>query len=138
VHVFAHSQGGMVGSHLALEGEYRVETLVGFGNPLAADVGGETLSVDVRHSDDPVAALAAGGHNGAVGAPGSMVIERVAHPVAGLDDVTMPAHHMSSYAETAALIDASPDPRVGSLHAVFDELNEAVSVEVTEYSAKRG
>ena len=41
----------------------------------------------VRHSDDPVAALAGGGHNAAVGAPGSFVAERVADTDVGLTDI---------------------------------------------------
>ncbi|MCP2638255.1 hypothetical protein K0817_017005 [Microbacterium sp. HD4P20] len=138
VHAFGHSQGAMIGSHLALEGEYDTRTLVTFGNPVAADVGAGTLSVTLRHTDDPVAALAGGGHNAAVGAPGSFVAERVAHTDIGLSDADVPAHRMVIYADTAAMVDASTDPRVGELRAVFDQLAEAESVEVTEYAATRG
>ena len=138
VHVFGLSQGAMIGAHLALEGEYDTKTLVTFGSPVAADVGDGTLSVTVRHTDDPITALAGGGHNAAVGAPGSIVVERVSHPATGMDDARLPSHHMSAYAETAALIDASSDPRVDGLRSVLDELNDAESIEVTEYSATRG
>ena len=138
VHAFGHSQGAMIGSHLALEGEFDTRTLVTFGNPVAADVGTGTLSVTLRHTDDPVAALAGGGHNAAVGAPGSFVAERVAHTESGLADADVPAHRMTAYAETAAMVDASSDPRVGELQAVFDQLATAESVQVTEYAATRG
>lgn len=138
VHVFGHSQGAMIGSRLAIEGEYDAKTLVTFGSPVEADVGPETLSVVVRHSDDPVAALAGGGHMGSVGAPGSIVVERVYDPAAGAQDVPVPAHRLVNYAETAALIDASADPRVGALRETFAELDAAVSVEATEYAATRG
>lgn len=138
VHLFGFSQGAMIGSHLALEGGYDARTLVSFGSPVEADVGPGTLSVSVRHTDDPVAALAGGGHAQAVGAPGSFVAEHVSDPDADLDDVKLPAHRLTAYAETAALVDASPDPRVDRLRDVFDELARAEAVEVTEYAATRG
>lgn len=138
VHAFGHSQGAMIGSHLALDGEYDTRTLVTFGSPVAADVGTGTLSVTLRHTDDPVAALAGGGHNAAVGAPGSFVVERVADTGVGLADVAVPGHRMTAYAETAALVDASTDPRVGELRAVFDQLANAESVEISEYAVTRG
>ena len=137
VHTAAHSQAAMVTSHLALEGTYDVRTVMTFGSPVHADVGDDVLAVTVRHTDDPVAALSGGGHAQAVGAPGSVVVERSADPDAGIDDLTMPAHHMSAYAETAALIDQSGDPRVDGVHDLVDALAEADGVEVFEYTAHR-
>lgn len=137
VHAFGHSQGAMIAAHLALESEYDTRTLVSFGSPVSADVGPGTLSVTLRHTDDPVAALAGGGHLAAVGAPGSFIAERVAHIETGTSDASVPAHRMVSYAETAALVDASSDPRVGELNAVWEQLSLAESVEVTEYAATR-
>lgn len=137
VHVFGYSQGAMIGAHLALESEYDTRTLVSIGSPVSAEVGAGTLSVTLRHTDDPVAALAGGGHVAAVGAPGSIVVERVADTATGVGDIAVPGHQMTAYAETAALVDASPDPRVDELRGVFDQLASAESVEVTEYSARR-
>lgn len=137
VHAFGHSQGAMITAHLALEGGYDTRTHVTFGSPVEADVGPTTLSVGVRHTDDPVAALAGGGSMAPVGAAGSFVVEREADPVSGIQDVKLPAHHITAYAETAALVDASTDPRVDELRAVFAELDGAVAVEVTEYGASR-
>ncbi|WP_374976214.1 hypothetical protein ACEYYH_20990 [Microbacterium trichothecenolyticum] len=138
VHVFGFSQGAMIGAHLALEGDYDTRTLVSIGSPVDADVGSGTLSVTLRHTDDPVAGLAVGGHAAAVGAPGSFVAERVFDPDAGTDEPRLPAHRLTAYAETAALVDASADPRVGALRDVLAELSRADSVEVTEYAATRG
>ncbi|GAA5195470.1 hypothetical protein [Microbacterium jejuense] len=138
LHVVGFSQGGMIGAHLALEGDYDVQTLVSLGSPVDADVGSGTLSVSVRHSDDAVVALAGGGHGEAVGAPGSFVAERVYDPSSGLADATLPAHRLTAYVETAALVDASGDPRVAGVQAVFDGLGQAPKVEVTEYAAQRG
>ncbi|MDR7184093.1 hypothetical protein J2X85_001116 [Microbacterium trichothecenolyticum] len=138
VHLFGFSQGAMIAGHLALEGGYETQTLVSIGSSVDTDVGSGTLSVTLRHTDDPVAGLAGGGHAEAVGAPGSFVAERVFDPDVGTDEPTLPAHRLSAYAETAALVDASPDPRVDALRGVFAELARAESVEVTEYAATRG
>ncbi|KAA9154119.1 hypothetical protein F6B41_12590 [Microbacterium lushaniae] len=137
VHAFGHSQGAMVIERLALEGPYDTRTLVSFGAPVQADVGRDTLAVTVRHTDDPIAALQGGGHPGSVGAPGSFVVERTADPMPGLHDATLPAHHMSAYAETAALVDGSDDPRAQGLSSVFDGLARAETAVAREYSAER-
>ncbi|WJL94290.1 hypothetical protein QSU92_09795 [Microbacterium sp. ET2] len=137
VHAFGHSQGAMIAAHLALEGPYDMATMVSFGSPVEADVGAETLAVAIRHSDDPISMLAGGGHETAVGAPGSFTAEREAHADSGVVDATVPAHSMRSYAESAALVDASGDPRVSTVHEVFARLGRADAVAVTEYAASR-
>ena len=137
VHAFGHSQGAMIVTHLALEGGFETETLVTFGSPVEAQLGDGTLSVMLRHTDDPVTVLAGGGHVGAVGAPGSFIAERVADPAIGLRDLELPAHAMGGYTQTAQLLDASSDARMGAVRQLFDELGGAASVEVNEYSAER-
>jgi hypothetical protein len=52
-------------------------------------------------------------------------------------DLTLPAHGRDAYEHTAALVDASTDPRVDAVRAVFGDLGRAESIEVTEYTAKR-
>ena len=74
---------------------------------------------------------------GSVGAPGSFVVEVSADPDIDLDDAQAPAHRLSAYTETAALVDASSDPRVDAVRSLFDELATATSVEVVEYAAQR-
>lgn len=132
VHAFGHSQGAMIASRLAIEGGYDTRTLVTFGSPVEAEVGPGTFSVGIRHSDDPVPALAGGGHLAPVGAPGSFIVERVAD-----DAASLAAHRMSTYVDTAALVDASTDPRVGAVRDTFAELGTAVEVDVVEFSASR-
>lgn len=137
VHAVGFSQGAMIASHIALESEYDTRTLVTFGSPVEADVGTQTLSVGIRHTDDPVAALAGGGHIGSVGSAGSVVVERSFDPDAGQQDAGFPAHRLTAYTETAALADASGDPRIAGVQSVFDDLRAAERVVVTEYSATR-
>ncbi|MFB8386336.1 hypothetical protein ACFC3F_04245 [Microbacterium sp. NPDC055910] len=137
VHAFGHSQGAMITSHLALEGGYDTRTLVSFGSPVEADVGHRTLSVALRHTDDPIAGLAGGGSMAPVGAPGSFVVERSTDPTPDVIDAATPSHGMRYYAETAAMVDASTDPRVEAVRAVFAELGTAERVDVVEFGAER-
>lgn len=137
VHAFGHSQGAMVTAHLALEGGFDTHTLVSFGSPVEAAVGDGTLSVAVRHRDDPVSALQGGGHPGAVGAPGSFVAQRTADPQLGLHDYGFPAHGIGGYTETARMLDASTDPRMAPVRELFDQLAGAASIDITEYAAQR-
>ncbi|MBA8817002.1 hypothetical protein FHX48_002096 [Microbacterium halimionae] len=135
IYAFGHSQGAMVASHVALSGEFDTRALFTFGSPVDAAVPEQTLSVQVRHDDDIVSALAAGGYAAPVGTEGSFVAHRVADPNAGFHDFTLPAHHMSVYADTAAMLDDSSDPRMNQVREVFSELGGADSVRVTEYGA---
>ncbi|GAA3920387.1 hypothetical protein [Microbacterium invictum] len=138
VHLAGHSQGGMIASRVALEHEFRVETIITFGSPVQADVGADTLQVAVRHTDDLVSALSAGGFEGASGAPGSFVAERVADPVGTIGDVTFDVHQMEAYTETAELLDSSTDPRMDAVRESLAPLATATSVSTTVYGAERG
>lgn len=135
VHAFGHSQGAMVTAHLAVESGYDTATLVSFGSPVEADVDAGTLSVTLRHRDDPVTALAGG--SAPVGAPGSFVAERTADPVGGVHDFGIPGHGIDTYTDTARLLDDSADPRMDAVREVFAGLAGAASVEATEYAAVR-
>lgn len=138
VHAFGHSQGAMIGGRVALEGEFEVKTLGTAGPPIEADVSDATLSVALRHTDDPVAMLSGGGTVHGPGSPDSFIAERLADPAPGIHDVDLGvAHGLDVYVETAQMVDASNDPRVQSLREVFTDLDQAVSVEVTEYVAER-
>lgn len=137
LHAFGHSQGGMIATHIALESDYTTRTLVSFGSPVEADLGVDTLSVSLRHRDDPVAALQGGGHDFPVGAPGSFVAERTADPETGLHDLAFPAHVMEGYTETAKLLDESADPRMDAVRDVFASLESAESVHSIEFSVQR-
>jgi len=137
VHAIGHSQGAMIASRLAIEGGYDTRTLVTFGSPVEAEVGDGTLRVAVRHTDDPVAALPGGGYDTSVGAHGSFVAERLADPGPTSRDVSLEAHHLATYEETAAMLDVSTDPRMDGVREVFARLDAAASVDVMEYRATR-
>lgn len=132
-----HSQGAMIASHVATSGLYEVPALVTLGDPVQVDVGESTLNVDIRHGDDPVAALAAGGHVGRVGSSDSIVAERTSSATIAEGEALMDPHALTRYTETAALLDASTDPRMGPVREVLLQLETAVSVEATVYGATR-
>lgn len=132
-----YSQGGMIASFVAVSGDYDVPMVMTFGDPVQADVGDQTLSVAVRHNDDPVSALAGGGFPGGVGAEGSFVASRDAPgTVAGGDGLLGP-HDLDAYRDTAVLLDASSDPRMDAVRAQFADLAAADSVDVIVYGASR-
>ncbi|SBS72695.1 hypothetical protein [uncultured Microbacterium sp.] len=138
VHLAGHSQGGMIAERLALDAQFRVATVVSFGSPVQADVRADTLQITLRHTDDPVAALAAGGAPQGAGAPGSFVAERIVHLTGSVSDLAFGAHQLDAYAETARLVDASADPRVDAVREHLAQLGTATSVAVTVYGAERG
>ncbi len=135
-----HSQGAAVTSQLALSGDYRVEANVMFGSPVAADLPEGVLDVNIRHTDDLVPLLQAGGHPVRTGSEHSFIAERAVDPTIGLADlqpVSIAAHDMVHYAETAALIDASRDPQVAGLRELLDDLGSQGPAEVTTFRARR-
>ena len=137
VYLFGHSQGGLIADWLAVQGEYEVPLLVTAGSPTEAAVGDETLSVQLRHTDDIVQSLAGGGSDARVGGEGSMVVERAGTPGAQLGDVTDAAHHLTAYVATAKMVDAAADPRATRMRSVLGELRGATSVTAVEYDATR-
>lgn len=132
VHELGFSQGAMVGARLATEGDYDVRSLISFGSPV--DVVGldDVLQVSVRHTDDVVPALANGG-NPVEG----IVIEAEYDQDGGVHDILIPAHRLRAYAETAGEVDASGDPRLAELRALFSRLGEADDVTAVEFSVER-
>lgn len=137
VHAAGHSQGAMIGAYLAVEGDYDVRTLIGLGSPVDPLVDPRTLSIEVRHTDDPVVALTGGGRVDPVGAAGSFVAERSFDPAPGIQDLGAPAHRLDGYIDTTRLLDESSDPRMGAIRSTLAELATATDVRVWEYDAER-
>lgn len=135
--VAGHSQGAMIATHLARDPRHRVATVVTFASPVVAALDGGVLSVAVRHTDDPVVALAGGGLPTTVGSDESFVVERVADPEARLSDLAMGVHQMSAYTETAVLADRSGDPRVTALSTRLDEIGAGATGTAVSYGAVR-
>ena len=137
VNLAGYSQGGLVASFVALDGTYDVPLLITFGDPVQADVGSDTLSVALRHDDDPVSALANGGFAAGVGADGSFVASRDTPGTAWTGEGPIGSHQLDAYRETAGMLDGSTDPRMDAVRERWQALSQATSVEAFVYGAAR-
>lgn len=139
VHTVGYSQGAMVVSRVATDGEFDVKSVITIGSPVQADLSADTLSINLRHTDDPVTDLAVGGMPFPDGADGSFTAERSTDPLWSLRDLTSPlhAHDLGGYIQTAEFLDASDDPRMAATRDLLDHLSTAQSVDVFSYGATR-
>ncbi|QTV80529.1 hypothetical protein [Microbacterium sp. NIBRBAC000506063] len=135
VHAVGHSQGGMIAGRLGMEGEYDVRSVLTAGSPVEPALPDSTLSVQLRHTDDIVSSLAGGGSPAGTGSPDSMVVQRVGDPGHGLHDLSLPPHHLERYLDTAGMLDASGDARLGALDQLWTRLTSATAVQATEFAA---
>ncbi|WP_136041906.1 MULTISPECIES: hypothetical protein [unclassified Microbacterium] len=137
VDVVGYSQGGMIAARLAMESDYDVAMQLTAGSPQESSLDdGQTL-IQLSHSDDVVARLAAGGSAEGTGSPDSFTATREVDPQDGLYDLSLQPHALEAYIETAQLVDASSDPRAEALDAYWRELGDAVEIERTEFHAER-
>lgn len=137
VDVVAHSQSGMVTAHLAMESEFDVQVQITAGSPVEPTVDDDQTLVQLRHTDDPVSALAGGGSPQGTGSADSIIVSREGDPLDTIEDIWVDTHLLHSYIETAEIADASGDPRLEALDEFWDELDEAEVIERTEYHAER-
>lgn len=135
VHLVGHSQGGMIAGHLAMTGEFNIRSVITAGSPIEPVLPDSVLSVQLRHSDDPVSALASGGSPGGTGSKLSFVVEREGDPDLGMHDILIPTHNLDRYIDTARMVDASSDPRAVGLQKLWSQLGSASSVVATEFTA---
>ncbi|GGM33957.1 hypothetical protein [Microbacterium saperdae] len=137
VDIVAHSQGGVIAAHLAMESEYDVQVQMTAGSPVEPTLDDDQLLIQLRHTDDVVSSLAAGGSPDGTGSPDSFTAEREADPAAGLQDLLLAPHQLDAYIETAEQVDASGDPRTAALDELWSELDGAIEITATEYHAER-
>lgn len=135
--VVAHSQAGMIASHLAMESDFRVDLVATAGSPTQPTLDDDQLYLGIGHTDDVVRGMAGGGSPGGTGSPDSFIATRVADPNAGIQDLLLKPHVLDTYIETARMIDESDDPRAKALDEYWAALGDDVTVERTEYSAAR-
>ena len=112
-----HSQGGLMAAAIAASGDYNITNVVTFGAPAGLiEIPASIPVLNVRHSDDIVPAL--GGYDVSSHA---LVVERelfAGRPVPA--EPVFPAHQMSNYRETAALIDGARSAELRSALADLD------------------
>lgn len=125
--VLGHSQGGLVAARLAADPSGDVTAYVNVGGPVGGvPVPDHVPGLSLEHDDDLIPALggpARGDSDGADG-PGRLTVGRRAlsgNESSGL----LPAHELTRYRETAALVDASDEQRlrtfIGTIRAFTGE-----------------
>lgn len=136
VGIVAHSQAGAIAAHIAMESEFDVKVQIIAGSPVEPTLDDDQTLVQLRHTDDPVAALSEWSAEG-TGSPDSFTVSRQADPGPSIGDIVLGQHMLDSYTETAAMADASGDPRVEKLDEFWEELSRAETIERTEFHAER-
>lgn len=137
VDIVAHSQSGMIAAHMSMQSEYDVQVQITAGSPVEPTLRDDQTLIQLRHTDDPVSALAGGGSPGSTGSDDSVVISRVGDPIDQAHDLWLHTHLLNAYVETAAMADAAGDPRIEVLDEFWHELAQAEVIERTEYKAQR-
>ena len=137
VDVVAHSQSGMIAAHLAMESGFDVQMQITAGSPVEPTLDDDQTIVQLRHSDDPVSALAGGGSPEGTGSDDSAVVSTQGDPFDTFGDLAVRAHHLDAYIDTAEIADASSDPRMDAMDEFWAELDSAEVIERTEYQAER-
>jgi hypothetical protein len=137
VDVVAHSQGGIIAAHLAMESGYDVQVQLTAGSPVEPTLDDDQLLIQLRHTDDVVSSLAGGGSPAGTGSPESFTAERVGDPISGLQDLVLAPHQMHAYLETAEMVDDSGDVRLDALDRRWADLEGAVEITSIEFRAER-
>lgn len=135
--VVGHSQGGLIGTYLAMDDGWNVQTVMLAGSPVTPTLNDDQTLLQFAHTSDPVAALAGGGSPGTTGAPGSFVVSREGG--GGLDsfDAPLGSHGRDEYIKTAAAADGSGDARVVAFNSSMARLGTATTVTSVDYKATR-
>lgn len=128
-----YSQGGLIAAQLAASGDYTVDGLVTIAGPAGGVAVPHSIPyLAIEHPDDLVPAL-----GGFFTSSDPVVVTRRAFdgPPQG-DQPVMPAHRLTRYMETAALIDESTNLR---LRETLQQLSHppAQSITSTLYFAER-
>ena len=138
VTLVGHSQGGLVAARIAASGAYDTEALVTFGAPTGQiDIPAGVAHVAVEHAEDITPALG-GEPIGGDGRDRIVVTRGLYDDSPPPADAIVAAHHMGRYAETAALVDRSDDPRLNGMKDALTGLGATSAVgTATLYRAQR-
>ncbi len=132
--ITGYSQGGLVAAMLAASDDHTVTGLYTLGAPAAqVPVPADVPWVAVEHTDDLVPAL-----GGTWESTAPVVVRREAFDGSSVEsDLFFPAHELTRYRESAALLDTAADPRIGRVCDTLDGARGDVVVESTWFQASR-
>lgn len=114
-----YSGGGIVAANLAADPELNVVGAVNLGGPVASAAAIDGVGVlSIEHEEDLVPASGGAGHP----SPERLTVSRSVLDPDGEYDELLPAHELSRYRETAALVDASEEARLAGFRALVGEI----------------
>lgn len=110
--IVGHSQGGLVAAQLSASGDYRVSDVVTVGAPLhQVDIPEEVNVIAVEHAEDVIPSLSGVAIPAATAA--HLTVTRSLYSTAQAPrGELLPAHNLSRYVETAAVMDRSGDSKL--------------------------
>lgn len=137
--IVGYSQGALIAERIAASGVWNVRAVETYGGPSGGTALDPAISgLAIRHTDDLVTALG-GPHE-----PGERIaVERRAFPAGAAIPTAdpLPGHQRTTYAETAALLDAARSPQVRAQLDAVDALTgggaQGDRVTVLTYRAER-
>jgi pimeloyl-ACP methyl ester carboxylesterase len=110
--VVGHSQGGLVAAQLAASGDYRISDVITVGAPLhQVELPEEVNLVAVEHAEDVIPSLS-GVAVPAVAATHVTVTRSLYSIAQAPRGELLPAHNLSRYVETGAVMDRSGDNKL--------------------------
>lgn len=129
-----HSGGGIVAAALAGDPDLNVTTAVNLGGPVISEAlrDGATL-LTIEHEEDLVPATGGWGHP----SPDRLTVSRSVLEAGVEYDEAVPAHLLVRYQETAALMDASDEPRLVAMREEVAAFTGGGTGEMTRWVATR-
>jgi pimeloyl-ACP methyl ester carboxylesterase len=129
-----HSGGGIVAAALAGDPDLNVTTAVNLGGPVVSEAlrDGATL-LTIEHEEDLVPATGGWGHP----SPDRLTVSRSVLEAGVEHDEAVPAHLLVRYQETAALMDASEEPRLVAMREEVAAFTGGGTGEMTRWVATR-
>jgi hypothetical protein len=125
----------MVAAGLVASGDYNAQGLFTVGGVVPQGLVTDAVPwLAIEHTDDLIPAL-----GGTRVAPNAVLVRREAFAGTPIpSDTLLPAHELTRYRETAALVDASHDGRSGAVLAKLNQLGTgATAVTSYRYFARR-
>jgi hypothetical protein len=116
-----HSQGGLVAAQLAASGQYHVSDVVTVGAPLhQVEIPEEVHVVAIEHEEDVIPSLSGVAAPAAIASHLRVTRSVYAGNIAPRGEM-LPAHNLSRYIETGAVMDRSSDPQLVAGHKRLSE-----------------
>ena len=132
-----HSQGGLIASRLTASGDFNVSDLVMAGAPThAISIPAGVRVTALEHTNDIVPALS-GPVSGVIAATGASLLRIRQAYEPGIPSLSVPAHGLSGYRQTAREMDASRDKLLVARREQVAPSQDGAECSATEFTVAR-